>query len=120
MPGLAPLVLIVLALGILFGLTKPRRLGKFFVGLLVGPVLIGIVFVAGREILANLPPGQRILFIVVGAVVALIILMRVVLPREFQAALAADFVYDILKFIVFLPFRILGFIFRLFVRGGAR
>jgi hypothetical protein len=120
MPGLAPLVLIVLALGILFGITKPRRLGKFVIGLLIGPVLIGIVFVAGREIFDGLPIGQKVIFIVVVAIALLLILLRFALPRDFKAALAADFIYDVLKFIIFLPFRILGFLFGLVVRKSAR
>lgn len=120
MPGLAPLILIGLAIGILFGLTKPHRLGKFFVGLLVGPVLLGIVLVAGREILAGLPPGQKIIFIVIGGAIAIIIVLSLVLPREFRAALAADFIYDVLKFLVFLPFRILAFLSRSIVRRSAR
>jgi len=120
MPGLAPLVLIGLALGILFGVAKPRRLGRFVTGLLVGPVLIGIVVVAGREIFGGLPAGQKVIFLVVVAIASLLVLLRFALPRDFQAALAADFFYDVLKFMIFLPFRILGFLFGLVVRKGAR
>lgn len=120
MSSLAPLILVVLAFGILLGLTKPRRIGKFAVGVLVGPLLIAIAFTAGREIFDSLPVTQKILFALLAGVGLLVLILRFALPRDVWAGVTADFIYDVLKFVVLLPFRILGFFVGLVARRGAR
>lgn len=120
MSSFAPLVLIVLALGVLLGVTKPGRVGKLVVGLLVGPVLIGIALTIGRGILDGLTPIQKALFLLLAGAAALVLILRLALPRDVWAGVTADFVYDLLKFTVLLPFRILGFLFGLVFRRGTR
>ena len=98
----------VLGLGVTLGLVKPRRVGRFLFGLVFGPVLIGIGFTLGAQIFDTLPPVQKVAFVLVVGLAAIIVLLRIVLPRDIWAGVVSAFVYDVLKFLVAAPFRALA------------
>lgn len=109
-PGLQVLVFVLLSLGIIVGVVKPKRIGSFILWLIVGPVLMGVAFSLGKQVFLSLPPLQQLLFVILVAVAALVILLRVALPKGVREAVIGDFIYDALKFVVRLPFKILGWI----------
>lgn len=62
MTGMAALIFVVLGLGVTLGLVKPRRVGRFLFGLVLGPVLIGIGFTLGAHSFDTLPSIETKLF----------------------------------------------------------
>lgn len=110
MTSMAALILVLLGLGVTLGLVKPRRVGRFVLSLVFGPVLIGIGFTVGAPIFDTLPPVQKVAFVVVIGLAALLVLLRVALPRDIWAGVVSAFVYDVLRFVVVAPFRALAWL----------
>lgn len=110
MTSIAAIILVLLGLGVTLGLVKTRRVGRFFVGLVFGPVLIGIGLTVGRQIFDALPPIQRVAFVVVVGLATIAVLLRIALPRDIWAGVVSAFIYDILKFLVVAPLRAFGWL----------
>jgi hypothetical protein len=118
MSGFGLLMFILIALGITIGLVKPRRMGRLVIWLIFGPALIGVGFNMGKQIFWTLSPVQQILFIILVPVGAIVILLRLVLPRDVWANVLGNFIYDLLKFVVLLPFRMIGWLIDLIIKRG--
>src|SRR2546425_9595390 len=107
------LVYIALALGIMFGIVKPRTFGRFLLGLLIWPIIIGVAFTLGRQVFESLSPLQRIAIIIIGAIPAVLILLRFVLPKDIWAGVVSGFIHDALKSLFMLPIKLIRSGFRL-------
>lgn len=110
------LIYLALALGIVVGLVKPRRFGRFLLGLLIGPILIGIALTSGRQVFESLSPLQKIAIITIGVIPAVLVLLRIVLPRDVWAGVVSGFVYDLLKWVFLLPIKLGRSVFRVAAR----
>lgn len=120
MSGFAPLMYVLLALGIILGLVKPRRLGRFAAGLVIGPVLASIALTAGNELFASLSLVQKILAVVLVLIIGVPMLLWVVLPRDIWAGVVSGFLYDVLKSIFMLPVRLIGWAYYFIKRRALR
>ena len=99
-------ICVALALGMVMGVVKPRRFGRFVVGLLVGPILIGIALTSGRPAFESLSPLEKTGIIAIGAITAVFVLLKIVLPRDVWAGVVSAFVYDVLKWVFLLPIKL--------------
>lgn len=117
-PGLPLLIFILLALGIMLGVVKPKRMGKFLLWLILGPVLTGVAFALGKQVFASLTPLQQAIFVILGSVAAFAIVLRLVLPKGVWDSLLGDLIYDLLRSVMLLPFRMLGWLVNLIVQRG--
>lgn len=113
-------IYLVLALGIVVGVVKTRRFGRFVVGLLVGPILVGIALTSGRHAFESLSPLQRIGIIAIGAITVVFILLRILLPRDVWAGVISSILYDALKWVFLLPVKICRSAFRIATRRRVR
>jgi hypothetical protein len=109
-----------LALGIMFGLVKPQRFGRFIVGLIVGPVLTGVAYSVGRDVLLSFPTAQRGAIIVIAFIPVTLLLLRLVLPKDIWAGVVSGFIHDGLKLVFTLPFKLVRSGFRLASRRAIR
>jgi hypothetical protein len=111
MTGLAPLVLIALALGLMIRVVTPKKIGKYLIGLVVIPVLIAAGVGVIRSVYSTLSLGGQLLLL---AAAPLILLCCAVyfLPEHVRASVVGGFIYDMLKSIVLAPFRIVGWVYR--------
>ena len=58
MTGLAPLLLILLALGLMIRVVTPKRIGKYLIGLAVLPVLLAAAVAVIRGVYFTLSPEE--------------------------------------------------------------
>ena len=63
-PALQTLILILLGLGVMLGLVRPKRIGTFLAGLILGPLLAEVIFSFGNQIFLSLTVLQQALFLV--------------------------------------------------------
>ena len=61
-PALQTLILILLGLGVMLGLVRPKRIGTFLAGLILGPLLAEVIFSFGNQIFLSLTVLQQALF----------------------------------------------------------
>ena len=105
--SLAPLILALMALGVILGVTRPRRIGKYILSLIFMPLIIAIAFAIGRSTYAALSPAGKILLI--GCMpFAILCGLLYLLPSHVTASIMGDLIYDFLKFIFLAPSRLLG------------
>jgi hypothetical protein len=109
-----------LALGVMFGLVKPRRFGKFIISLVIGPVLVGAAYTLGRDVLMTFSPAERVAIIAIALIPATLVLLRLVLPRDIWAGVVSGFIYDALKWLFMLPIKLIRSGFRLASRRAIR
>src|SRR5437773_10712480 len=93
------IIYIALAFGIMAGVVKPKRFGRFLLGLAIGPILIGIALTLGRQVFESLSALQKIAIITIGAMPVCLALLRIALPRDVWAGVVSACVYDVLKWI---------------------
>jgi hypothetical protein len=102
-----------MGLGMMMGIVKPRRFGKYIAGLIFTPILIGVGWTITRTTFAGLSPIQQILFFIPALLIGLAIMLRLVLPRDVWAGVVAGFIYDVLKFLFRLPVRMVRYLYLL-------
>jgi hypothetical protein len=110
MTGLAPLVLVVLALGLMIRIVKPQKIGKYLLGLVLTPVMIAVAIVMTRSAYSTLSPGGKLLLVAAFPLVLLCGLFYF-LPGHVRASVIGDFIYDALRAIILAPFRIVGWVY---------
>ena len=113
---LKPLLIIGFAFAITLGLMSPKRLPKIFAIWIFCPLLFAILLTYLKGIFVNLGLLEKIIFIGVLGVIALVVITRLFLGKHAFEGLATHFIYDILKFIILLPFKILRGIFSIFFK----
>src|SRR5438552_10157822 len=114
-PALQTLILILLGLGVMLGLVRPKRIGTFLAGLILGPLLAEVLFSFGNQIFLSLTVLQQALFLVLVLAAAGIALLRFALPKGAWESLIGDLVYDLLKSAVLLSFKTIARTFRLII-----
>lgn len=114
--SLAPVLLTLMALGLILRVTRPRRIGKYVLSLIFMPVILAVAVAMGRGVYAALSPTGKVVLI---ACIPFAILFGIlyVLPSHVWASIIGDFIYECLKFIFLAPFRLLG---RMLSIGRAR
>jgi uncharacterized transporter YbjL len=111
MTALAPLILILMAMGLMLGLVKPRRIGRYIVGMILTPVVIAVAFATARQFYSGLTLSGKLVLIASTPAILLCVGLYV-LPHHLRERIISDFLYDMLKLIVLAPFRILAWICR--------
>lgn len=74
------IIYIALAFGIIVGLVKSKRFGRFLLGFAIGSILIGIALTLGRQFFEALSALQKIAVITIGGIPICLALLRIVLP----------------------------------------
>lgn len=117
MSTLIVLVFLLLILGVMLGAVKPRTLGKLVLLLTLAPVFALVALSVVLSSLAGMSPSQQILFLATvvlpASLVCLVILLKLVLPRDVWAGIVAGFIYDALKFLFGLPVRLVRWLYLL-------
>lgn len=111
MSALVTLTILLLAVGLLVGVVKPRSIGKLVVGLLFIPPLLLAALVVGRSAFAGLSLPAQILFVATALPVGLAVLLRLVLPRDVWAGIVSSFLYDLLRHLFGLPVRLVRWLY---------
>jgi len=97
-------ILVLMALGVIVGWVKPARVVRFVASLAFTPVLIGIAWGLVRDSFFNVPlPVQALMLL--SAPLAAMLLFLVWLPRSIRNHVLGSAIYDLLRWLVTLPFR---------------
>ncbi len=112
------LVLLLLTFGLTIGIVSGKRVGKFIAGMIFMPLLLMVAFTYIQKVRVTLDPAMSLLFTIAILFAVLIIVLRLLLGKQIWHGVVADFVYDLLKWLVLLPFRIVRRIFGRTTKGG--
>lgn len=110
------LMFLILIFGFTVGVVSQKRITKFIAAMIFMPMLLGLVWYYIRYFRANLPPMESLLFTTGILVVGLVLVFRFLLGKGLWHDLAGHFIYDVLKWIVSLPFRLLRGLINLILR----
>lgn len=110
------LIFLLLIFGFTVGVVSKKKITRFIAGMIFMPTLVAIVFHYIKQVRAAMDPTSSLLFTIGILVVGLILVLRFLLGKDIWHSVAGDFVYDVLKWIFFLPFRIVRGLFALFRR----
>jgi len=113
---LKPVLLVIFALAIVLGLMSPKKLPKILAMWILGPLLFAIGIGYFKSFFSQTNSWQQLLIIAVGAFVVIVIGARLIFGKGIYHAVAGEFIYDVLKSVILLPFRILHGIGRIFSR----
>jgi len=83
--------------GVILGLIRVSRLPKILARILILPIILGMLYAAGRQWWGQLPALQQQLVLIVLLPVALVILLRLVMGAELFREVLGNFIYDLLK-----------------------
>jgi len=95
-----------MAFGIMFGLVKPKRMVRFLMWLVLGPVIIGFALTLAKQVFFSLPVLQQIILVVLVAGAGVVIILRFALPRGVRDGLISHLIYDLLKYLPLLSVRL--------------
>ena len=102
------LVILFIAFGLMLGFfTKGQALRKLGRVLLIAafvPIFIGV----GKGYFYQLSSGQKLIFAVAVSTVGIFVVLRILLGKDLFNEVMGRFIYDGLKAIFLLPFRIIG------------
>jgi hypothetical protein len=101
------LSLILIALGMIIGVTKPQRLRSWALWTMFGPVLMGVGFALLKQTFFELSFLQQMAFAGFTAIVAAFWVGRICIPASVREDLLSHLLYDLIKGGLSLPFRVL-------------
>ena len=103
------LAIVFIGLGLILGVfTRDqafRKLGRVIIFAALFPILIQI----GRSYFSQLPIEQKMIFVLIMLPVGIFIGLRILLGRDIFNDIMGRFIYDALRFVITLPFRIISF-----------
>ena len=105
------LILVMLAMGLMVGLVSKKRIARYIAGIIFLPVLLYSVFSFFKGVLHNMGQVQSILLALAILLIGALVVMRLVLGHEIWSTVVGNFIYDVFKWIITLPFRILRAIY---------
>ena len=97
----------MIALGLIVGLAKPRRLASWFFWAVFGPVLMSVGFSLLKQFYGGLSPLDKLAFAAFAVLAALVGAYRFLVPQEVGAHVAANLLYDTFMATVLLPLRVI-------------
>ena len=111
--NLAPLLLTVLALGVIIRVVSLRRVGQYLMGLILTPILMGVAWYFARDIWLGATFGQKAMMVVAIPIV-LFAGFLAILPSRVREQLLAFFLYDLFSAIGRIGRRMVVGIFSMF------
>ena len=106
-----PLLLIGFAIAILFGLMSPKKLPKIFAMWIFGPILFAIVVSSFKGVFSSVGYFEKFLMLLIAGFIIMFIISRIIPRNSISEGVASNFIYDVLKFIVLLPLKMIRAIF---------
>lgn len=104
------LAFVLIAYAVLLGLAAPRRFPRLFLRWIFVPVVAVIIL---QSAMVDVSQGEHVwgwlLFVVIGL---LFLLVRLLLGTAIGQHLLGHFLYDVLKAVVRVPFRFVGWLMR--------
>ena len=94
------LFIMLTGFGVMLGIVRIARVPLILARLFIFPVLLVILWNAGRQWWTMLPLGQRALVFLVLLPVGMMVIMRLVLGKELFNHILGNFLYDVLKWIL--------------------
>jgi len=99
-------ILIAMGFGVMFGVVKPGRIGRFLAGLVFGPLIVSAVVHTSSQMFLQAPLlGQVALVLVAPFALAGAALMM--MPATYRHHIVSHGIYDISKWMFFVPFRLI-------------
>ncbi|MFQ5752820.1 MAG: hypothetical protein ACE5HI_12560, partial [bacterium] len=99
-----------------FGLVSSKKLPKMFAMWIFGPILFAIGLSYFKSFLSQASQLQQILIIAITVLVGVLVGLRFILGKHIFQGVVADFIYDVLKFVFFLPLKMIRGIASIFYR----
>lgn len=108
------LAIVLIGFGLILGVfTRDqafRKLGRILIFVALTPILIG----AGKSYFYQLPVAQKIILASIMLPVGIFIALRILLGRDIFNDVMGRFIYDALRFVITLPFRIISLLIQRF------
>lgn len=106
-----PLLLIVFAIAIMLGLMSPKKLPKIFAMWIFGPIVFAVVLSNFKGIFSSVGYLEKFLILLILGFIIMFLISRMVPLNRISEGVTSNFIYDVLKFIVLLPVKIIRGIF---------
>jgi len=107
------LIFLILIIGFMLGLVSKKRLGKFISGLIFIPIVLMVLWNSIKGAGAAMDSPISILLAIGILVVGALLALRLLLGDKILHTILGNFIYDILKWLVLLPFRLLKWLIEL-------
>lgn len=104
------LIFILMAIGLIFGLVSKARIGKYILGLVFIPIVLGVIWTIFKGAYSGMSALQSMLFATIILVVGLVVVLRILLGKELWSTVVGNFIYDVIKWLFLLPFRMIKWI----------